>query len=243
VQPQFAPGGEMRHALEEADRTGVWRGETTLRKRDGRELAVEQVILAHRDAAGAPEFYSALMRDVTDRKQAEDALRALSLVDELTGLYNRRGFLTVAGQALDRARGRGAPVLVFYMDVDRFKSVNDCFGHAEGDAALATLADVLRKTFRESDVVARLGGDEFVAFAVHGAGQTSAGIAAAVVNRLQLQLDAVNATGGHPWRLDVSVGVAWDPTDVAPLDALLAEADAMLYEEKCRRKAGSPDVA
>ena len=247
VQPQFAVGGAMRAALDEAERLGVWRGETTLRKRDGREVPVEEVLLAHRAADGTPEFYSALMRDITDRKQAEDALRALSLVDELTGLYNRRGFLTVAGQALERARARGAPVLVFYLDVDRFKSVNDRFGHAEGDAALAALADVLRQTFRESDVVARIGGDEFVAFAAHGVGQSSEVIARAVIGRLQAQLAALNAAGRHPWSLAVSVGVAWEPNGegaaraIAPhdpaaaLDALLAEADAMLYEEKARR--------
>jgi diguanylate cyclase (GGDEF)-like protein/PAS domain S-box-containing protein len=237
IQPQLAPGGALEHAIAEAERTGVWRGETTLRKRDGREIAVEEVLLAHRDAAGVPEFYSALMRDLTDRKQTEDALRALALVDDLTGLYNRRGFLTVAEQALERARKRLAPAVVFYFDVDRFKAVNDEHGHAEGDTALETLADALRRTFRESDVVGRIGGDEFVALAAHGAGQRSSEIARTVVERLRGHLAEINASGEHPWTLDVSVGVAWDGGDPdATLDGLLAEADAKLCEVKSRHR-------
>jgi diguanylate cyclase (GGDEF)-like protein len=160
-------------------------------------------------------------------------------VDDLTGLYNRRGFFTVAEQALDRARARGAPAIVFYFDVDRFKGVNDEHGHAEGDAALDALAGALRRTFRESDVVGRIGGDEFVAFAVHGAGQQSSEIARAVVDRLRGHLATINASGAHPWTLDVSVGVAWDGGDPnASLDGLLAEADAKLCEVKSRNRCG-----
>ncbi|AHG91340.1 diguanylate cyclase [Gemmatirosa kalamazoonensis] len=175
VQPQLMPGGALEEATRIAAREGTWRGETVLRKRDGRDVPVEQVLIAHFGADGRPTYYSSVMRDITDRKQAEAALRSLSLVDELTTLYNRRGFLTVAGQALDRARERGAPVLVFYMDMDDFKRINDGHGHAEGDVALRTVADVLRATFRESDVIGRLGGDEFVAFAVHGVGDGRGG--------------------------------------------------------------------
>jgi diguanylate cyclase (GGDEF)-like protein len=181
------------------------------------------------------------MRDITDRKQAEAALRSLSLVDELTGLYNRRGFLTVAGQALDRARERGAPVLVFYMDMDDFKRINDRHGHAVGDVALQVVADVLRATFRESDVIGRIGGDEFVAFAVHGVGMDPSAIARTVIARIEQRLAAVNRAEGQEYALRLSVGTSNDSGArgaIAPtLDALLATADAALYEEKCRRKA------
>jgi diguanylate cyclase (GGDEF)-like protein/PAS domain S-box-containing protein len=244
VQPQFLPGGMLESAQTDAVRHGLWRGETVLRTRDGRELPVEQVLLAHLGANGAPAYFSSVLRDITDRKQAEAALRSLSLVDELTGLYNRRGFLTVAGEALQRATERGAPVLVFYMDVDDFKQINDHYGHPTGDAALIEVANVLRATFREADVVGRLGGDEFVAFAVHGAGQDPADIAGAVLRRVQRHLDAANATGAHPYDIRLSVGVAGEirpPSGdeaSARLEALLADADAALYQEKCRRKAG-----
>jgi diguanylate cyclase (GGDEF)-like protein/PAS domain S-box-containing protein len=240
IQPQLLEGGALHEATRRANAYGVWRGETTLRKRDGREIPVEQVLLAHLGANGTPAYYSSVMRDITDRKQAEAALRSLSLVDELTGLYNRRGFLTVAGPALARARERSAPVLVFYMDVDDFKQVNDAHGHGEGDAALVAVADVLRATFRESDVVGRLGGDEFVAFAVHGSGMDSARIARAVVARLQQRLAALNTAGTCACAIRVSVGVAGVPAGPesagqSSLDALLAQADAALYAAKRRK--------
>jgi diguanylate cyclase (GGDEF)-like protein/PAS domain S-box-containing protein len=244
VQPQFLPGGVLEAAQTDAVRHGLWRGETVLRKRDGRELPVEQVLLAHLGANGAPAYFSSVLRDITDRKQAEAALRSLSLVDELTGLYNRRGFLTVAAEALQRATERGAPVLVFYMDVDDFKQINDHYGHPTGDAALIEVANVLRATFREADVVGRLGGDEFVAFAVHGAGQDPTAIASAVLRRVQRHLNAANATGTHPYDIRLSVGVAGETRppsdDDAPTrhEALLGDADVALYQEKCRRKAG-----
>jgi diguanylate cyclase (GGDEF)-like protein/PAS domain S-box-containing protein len=240
VQPQLLAGGALEEATRAAVREGTWRGETVLRKRDGREVPVEQVLIAHFGADGRPTFFSSVMRDITDRKQAEAALRSLSLVDELTGLYNRRGFLTVAGQALDRARERGAPVLVFYMDMDDFKRINDRHGHAVGDAALQVVADVLRTTFRESDVIGRIGGDEFVAFAVHGVGMDPSAIARTVVARIEQRLAAVNRAEGQEYALRLSVGTSNDSGlrgAAAPtLDALLATADAALYEEKCRRK-------
>lgn len=242
VQPQFSAGGALVAARDQALRDGVWRGETVLRKRDGRELPVEQVLIAHRNALGAPAYFSSVLRDMTDLKQVQDALRSLSLVDELSTLYNRRGFLTVASEALERARERGAPVLVFYMDLDEFKQINDHYGHPTGDAALVEMSDALRATFRESDIVGRLGGDEFVAFAVHGATMDGDEIARSVLARLQQRLDAINATGKHPYDLRVSIGVAGgsslgDGSAAARLESLLAQADAALYEEKCRRKA------
>ena len=105
-------------------------------------------------------------RDVTDRKHAEEELRALTLVDDLTGLYNRRGFRMLAEQHL-RLVKRGGPVsLLVCFDLDGFKRVNDLFGHAEGDAALRRTASILRTAFRDSDIIARFGGDEFVVLAL-----------------------------------------------------------------------------
>ena len=126
---------------------------------------------------------------------------------------------------------------VVFIDLDDFKGINDRLGHAVGDMVLREVATRLQRVCRPDDVVARLGGDEFVAFAVHGAGQSSTEIAGAVIQRLRRGLAAVNESGAHPWTLGVSVGVAWDGGHPdATLDALLAEADAMLYEEKCRTR-------
>lgn len=168
-------------------------------------------------------------RDVTERHLREDALHALSLMDELTGLYNRRGFLTLAQQQLKLARRGHRELVLLFVDMDDFKEINDRFGHGEGDTALRRTAAILQHTFRDSDIVARLGGDEFVVLATdiaHGTGPV-------IVERLRAELQARNERDGFPYRLSFSVGLAtFDPDRPPDLEELLATADAMLYEQK-----------
>ena len=168
-------------------------------------------------------------RDVTERHQREDALRALSLMDELTGLYNRRGFLTLAQQQLRLARRGQRELVLLFVDMDDFKDINDRFGHGEGDVALRRTAAILQHTFRDSDIVARLGGDEFVVLAsdiAHGTGPL-------IVERLRAELQLRNEREGYPYRLSFSVGLAtFDPERPPEIEELLATADAMLYEQK-----------
>jgi diguanylate cyclase (GGDEF)-like protein len=168
-------------------------------------------------------------RDITQRKQSELALRALSLVDELTGLYNRRGFLTLAEQQLKLARRGRRELLLLFVDMDDFKEINDKFGHREGDVALQRAAQLLRKTFRDSDVVARLGGDEFVVLAT----DTPRSKKQAVITRLRDELRERNSGDGFPYNLSFSVGVAhFDPAAPPTIEELLETADGMLYEQK-----------
>ncbi|MBK8249102.1 MAG: GGDEF domain-containing protein [Gemmatimonadetes bacterium] len=168
-------------------------------------------------------------RDVTERHQREDTLRALSLMDELTGLYNRRGFLTLAQQQLKLARRGQRELVLLFVDMDDFKEINDRFGHSEGDVALRRTAAILQHTFRDSDIVARLGGDEFVVLAsdiAHGTGPL-------IVERLRAELQLRNEREGYPYRLSFSVGLAtFDPERPPEIEELLATADAMLYEQK-----------
>jgi diguanylate cyclase (GGDEF)-like protein/PAS domain S-box-containing protein len=168
-------------------------------------------------------------RDVTERHQREDALRALSLMDELTGLYNRRGFLTLAQQQLRLARRGHRELVLLFVDMDDFKEINDQYGHNEGDVALRRTAAILQHTFRDSDIVARLGGDEFVVLAsdiAHGTGPL-------IVERLRAELRDRNEREGYPYRLSFSVGLAtFDPDRPPDIEELLATADAMLYEQK-----------
>ena len=175
-------------------------------------------------------------RDITERKQQEEALKALLLVDELTGLYNRRGFLTLAQQQLKLAKRGHRELLLLFVDMDDFKEINDTFGHNEGDVALTRAAAILRKTFRDSDIIARLGGDEFVVLAadiVHGRAQV-------IIDRLRQELDERNEKDGYGYRLSFSVGVAsFDPLRPPSIEDLLATADAMLYEQK-RQKSEPP---
>jgi len=238
VQPQFAVGGALASAVGVAVREGLWRGETTLQRRDGRELPVEQILLAHTAADGSVEYMSTVIRDITERKQTEATLRSLSLVDDLTGLYNRRGFLAFAEREWQRAQREGRTVFLFYLDLDDFKAVNDTYGHAEGDSVLRAVAGLLRSTFREADVVARLGGDEFTALAA----APTADAEPLMRMRLASAMAAYNAQPGRIAPVRLSMGVASADLRAAgglcSLAALMVEADQQLYEEKRSRKAG-----
>jgi diguanylate cyclase (GGDEF)-like protein/PAS domain S-box-containing protein len=170
-------------------------------------------------------------RDVTDRRKTEDELRALSHVDSLTGLLNRRGFEAVAANHLKAAEHSTKSSLLFCFDMNDFKAINDTWGHAMGDAALVQMADVLRATFRDSDVIARMGGDEFVALAL-GCGD----VTKTVLDRLNTELAQQNSRSmlaGQSYVLETAVGVArFNPDSPRSLQALLAVADRELYEDK-----------
>jgi diguanylate cyclase (GGDEF)-like protein/PAS domain S-box-containing protein len=172
-------------------------------------------------------------RDITERKEREEELRAMSMVDEMTGLYNRRGFLMLAEQQLRMARRGHRELVLLFVDMDDFKQINDQFGHAEGDAALQKAAAILRRTFRDSDILARLGGDEFVVLA----SDASHGSADLIVSRLSAELRQQNARGDGRYLLSFSVGAATFTTESPPsIEELLSAADAMLYEQKRGRR-------
>ena len=153
--------------------------------------------------------------------------------DRLTGLHARQAFLALAEQQLKAANRSMEPVLFFFADVDHLKSINDSLGHPEGDLALADSADILRRTFRGSDIIARIGGDEFVVLAMEAAGN-----AEALKARLKKQLHAHNAERQRPCELSISVGTAcYDPASPCSLDELLARADADMYREKRKKRA------
>ena len=170
--------------------------------------------------------------DLTERNKAQEELRSLSLVDDLTGLLNRRGFLTVAQQTLTLAPRLEGPLLLMFADLDGMKGINDTLGHREGDRALVDTAKILRKTHRDSDIIARLGGDEFTVLAMGNSRRDTTVLAA----RLQDQVDAHNAMGHRPYRLSISVGIVpYDAESRQPLDELIALADTAMYENKRRK--------
>ena len=161
--------------------------------------------------------------------QAE--LGSLALSDELTGVYNRRGFLALAERQLKLGRRSGRAILVFFADVDGLKQINDKFGHKEGDLALVHAAQVLEKTFRDSDVIARFGGDEFAVLALEVSGHSESTIRA----RLDRNLKELNARHSR-YTLSISLGAArFDPTSPrspASIEQLMIRADEAMYEEK-----------
>ena len=165
-----------------------------------------------------------------DRLLAE--VRKLTVRDELTGLYNRRGFLTLATQHLKFARRTKRGCWLIVVDVDDFKQINDTFGHPEGDQALVTTAEILTRSFRESDIVARPGGDEFAVLAVH----TDDDSASTVTKRLTETLSQYNGQAGRRYTLAFSVGVVrFDPTSPCSIEELFRRADEALYAQKRRR--------
>lgn len=186
-----------------------------------------------RDSEDQPVHFIFQIQDITERKRAEAALQSLSLVDELTGLYNRRGFLAVTEQHVAAiCRNEKVPVIL-YADLDGLKEINDSLGHHEGDRALARAAEIFKETFRSSDIMARLGGDEFVVLAAIGPEESTESLAM----RLQEKFSASNAARNHSYDLSISVGVArFDSEAEHSIEDLMARADRAMYEDKRRKR-------
>jgi diguanylate cyclase (GGDEF)-like protein/PAS domain S-box-containing protein len=203
------------------------------RRTGGEEFPVEVSIAAW--VTGGRRFYTLLVRDITERKALVDALRDLSLRDELTGLHNRRGFFALAEEHRKLAQRRGQAFSLLFIDLDGFKRINDTYGHEAGDRVLQGVARLLRQVFRDSDILARLGGDEFVALLT----DTGEAAAAHSVTRLRGVLDEANRHASDAERVGFSLGVVcFDPAKPEALDQLMYQADAAMYAQKKARKAG-----
>ncbi|UCH81599.1 MAG: GGDEF domain-containing protein [Nitrospiraceae bacterium] len=160
-------------------------------------------------------------------------LHILSITDELTGLYNRRGFFKLAENRLMPAKRTEKKLMLLYADLDNMKEINDEYGHNEGDRMLIKTANILKITYRESDIIARIGGDEFVVFPV-GSSEDHVDI---IVNRLKENIDKYNKKNNNTYSLNISTGVAtYDPHSVKSLEELISQADRIMYENKKRRK-------
>lgn len=173
-----------------------------------------------------------LNAEIAERKAMQEKLLMLTLTDDLTGLYNRRGFFVLAEQQLKLTNRMKKRLFILYADLDDLKTINDAFGHQEGDLALSETSDILRKTFRESDIMARIGGDEFVVMPI---GVEEIQIEN-VIERLQKIIKFQNANNVRKYKLSLSVGIAYfDPENPCSIDELLAQGDSMMYEKKKRR--------
>jgi diguanylate cyclase (GGDEF)-like protein len=167
--------------------------------------------------------------DLSERKRMEEEIHSLSITDSLTGLHNRRGFLTLAEQQLKISnRGEGG-MLLFFADLDGMKWINDTMGHEEGDRALTDVAVMLKETFRASDIIARTGGDEFAILTIDTTGISPE----IIMTRLQDKVDKHNNERDRRYKISISMGTAYyDPENPCSLDELMSRADKLMYDQK-----------
>jgi diguanylate cyclase (GGDEF)-like protein/PAS domain S-box-containing protein len=185
-----------------------------------------------RDADGAPLHFISQVLDISERKRLEAELGRLATRDDLTGLYNRRFFEREVKQQLRLLRRHGGHASVLFVDLDRFKEVNDTMGHQCGDDLLRHVADVLTGRLRESDVIARLGGDEFAVLLP----MTNAGGAAAIVKALEQEfIERPALLEGRAVTAQASIGVAELDAEL-DVDGVLRRADQAMYEVKRARR-------
>jgi two-component system, cell cycle response regulator len=225
----------LRQAVARAPETPI----LALTRRANQTIALEAVRAGAQDYLAKDgmdgEMVGRAIRYAIERNRLLADVRAMSLKDELTGLYNRRGFKELAEQQIRVANRTRTPSALFFADLDGLKSINDELGHPVGDEAIRETAELLCRTFRNCDILARLGGDEFVALALNSDEEG----AAVILNRMRANVAAVNEVDGREYRLSLSTGfVVYDPAEQPTIDELLARADAAMYEDK-RRKAGT----
>ncbi|WP_448189546.1 diguanylate cyclase [Azospirillum sp. sgz301742] len=196
--------------------------------KDGREFPVE--ISISKDVQQDGLLLTAVIRDVTERKRFESELKILATTDPLTGLSNRRAFLSAAERELGRVRRYGRPAAVLMFDIDHFKRINDTHGHAVGDVALQRVAAACRELLRDSDLVGRLGGEEFGVLLP----ETDTASALDVAERLRAALAAavVPAPEGATLTLTASIGVAVCEARDGSIEQALGRADRALYRAK-----------
>jgi diguanylate cyclase (GGDEF)-like protein/PAS domain S-box-containing protein len=219
----------MREALE---RNGHWRGELWQRRKDNEEFLCWLELTEVRDASGARTHFVGVLNDITDRKRAEQELRYLANYDTLTGLPNRTLLSERLGHAIIRARRGNRKVAVLFLDLDRFKHVNDSMGHAAGDRMLKAAGSRLRHVVREGDTVARLGGDEFTVVLEDVAGNLEAEhIAQKVIAAFDQPLELDN---GQEVVITPSIGISFYPDHGQVPTDLLKFADTAMYQAKER---------
>jgi diguanylate cyclase (GGDEF)-like protein len=222
------PGAIKRALLEVEERAKRRQAEHELEKY--REHLEEMV---RERTAELNKVNELLQLELADCSKLEKKLRTASMTDELTGLLNRRGFLTFAQKQGGIADRNKRNFSVLYLDLDEMKKINDEFGHREGDRALTDISNILKKTFRASDLIARIGGDEFTVLITEPCGST---IENTVARHIQDNLRIHNEQTEKRYKLSVSMGIVhYDPAQPCSVEELLDRADALMYEHKQHR--------
>ena len=240
VNPRVLGSGrtppETHAALWQAlDREGYWQGELWDRRKDGSEFPKWASISAIRDDAGELTHYIASFTDITAHKAAAHRIEYLASHDALTGLCNRHCLEERLGQSLLEAKREGRMLAVMFIDLDRFKVINDALGHATGDQLLVQVAARLQECVRESDIVSRLGGDEFVVVSTRLANASDAGLTA---GRILGALEVPYLIDGKPLHSTPSIGVSVFPDNGDDTTTLMKCADTAMYAAKEKGRDG-----
>jgi len=220
--------------------------EETLTNAEGRRNIILTRKALYQDRSGN-KYIVGVSHDITERKHLEQKLKqalqkvkSLSLTDELTKLYNRRGFMTLAHHETKMANRKKSGFIILFLDMDGMKKINDTFGHEAGDQALRDTARILKATFRESDIIARIGGDEFVILAIDS---PKAG-GKAITRKLVKSLSDYNANNKGGFTLSFSTGIChYSHKRPSGVEAVLKKADALMYKEKKLKRGNSASFA
>jgi len=234
----YLAGTDRLYPVKELPVERALRGQKTnidnieIRRPDGKIIPTENWGTPIFGSDGQITYALGAFMDISERKKFQAELKNLSIHDELTGLLNRRGFMTLADQQKKIADRSKLPLLMLFIDLDGLKKVNDSRGHQAGDAMIMEFAAVLKEHFRKTDIVARMGGDEF---AVLVSDKPQEG--KAIIQRLRDRVEARNKSKDHPYRLDFSLGsTLYDPAKPCDLDQLISQSDKRMYEEKKKKK-------
>lgn len=191
------------------------------------------------DARQITLFMNSMWRIVKQKRLEQEReklvieLKELSIKDELTGLYNRRGFITRMSRQCELAHRVQKNVMLIFIDLDGMKQINDRHGHAAGDQALIGTATILKNAFRETDIIGRIGGDEFAVFGMVTEGKDSDTITSRVSEKLENHIDRHNTHTAKPYTISLSYGITFaNPQAVFSCDAMMSEADKKMYLQK-----------
>ena len=222
-------GGFYENIWSQLDGHDRWQGELPALRKNGEHYTAAVALTTIRDPHGAVTSYMAMLSDISERKRVEEQVRHQAEHDVLTGLPNRALFLDRMHHALATWRRQRDSFAVMFLDLDRFKAINDNNGHQVGDAVLREVATRLRGCVRRVDTISRLGGDEFVVLLADiGGADQAAHVAAAVMQAVARPIEV----GGQAHSLSVSIGVAICPTDGRDVDTLMHHADVAMYHAK-----------
>nr|EDZ40375.1 MAG: Diguanylate cyclase with GAF sensor [Leptospirillum sp. Group II '5-way CG'] len=201
-----------------------------LRTQDNQKIGT-LCLIDHEPRAMEPQDLLVL-EDLTSLAEQELSALKMATMDELTGLSNRRGFLSLARHSLALSERHDLPMSLAFLDLDKFKPINDSFGHAEGDRALRSFADLMKRTFRTSDLIARLGGDEFVVLLIGSNRETSGEL----MVRLGTAAEEASRLENRGYDIAFSHGIVeFDPVRHRSIEEMLAEGDALMYQIKQKK--------